>query len=430
MPTTPTAGINGSYFFTCALASQCSSSYQAARSVAILRHRHQQSARARAALRWLALCAGRLARESAASCSVSASATKARTISTITLTGRRAWLLHGRPAVPAKLRQKLSFAPVTAGSSTASSCHCLQRSGWLALHHSRPSTTIASTSRATPSPIPAFYQSQRRPSQPRVLTSRRPASIPTYHSVDPHFHAALDMQGGIGVDQQFAKHITGNITYLYTQGVHQYLTNNVTAPDLRHIRLHHHRPPALGLQLPVPVRRFLPAESAHRLLEPCSSRSSPSAATTCFNEAKSDTQGVNSFPSVAQDPGLRLRPRQLRHSQSVFRTRELHLRRMALSSPLCSPRNRALPTTSPSAPTSPATTNSMRAPPTEPAAIRGVVSTQYGCLDTDPSGKDEPHDGRQVLPVRRHAVRGGRGGRVVHRRGPPGRAELVRAGDL
>ena len=27
-----------------------------------------------------------------------------------------------------------------------------------------------------------------------------------------------------------AKHITSNVTYLYTQGDHQYLTNNVTAP--------------------------------------------------------------------------------------------------------------------------------------------------------------------------------------------------------
>ena len=35
----------------------------------------------------------------------------------------------------------------------------------------------------------------------------------------------------------------------------------------------------------------------------------------------------------------------------------------------------------------------------------------------------------QVVPVRRHALRGGRGGRVVHRRGPLGRANLVRAGD-
>ena len=43
------------------------------------------------------------------------------------------------------------------------------------------------------------------------------------HTLDPHFHAALDMQGGIGVDRQIAKGITGNMTYLYTQGVHEYL---------------------------------------------------------------------------------------------------------------------------------------------------------------------------------------------------------------
>ena len=38
------------------------------------------------------------------------------------------------------------------------------------------------------------------------------------------------MQGGIGVDRQLAKKIMGNVTYLYTQGVHQYFSNNVTAP--------------------------------------------------------------------------------------------------------------------------------------------------------------------------------------------------------
>ena len=45
--------------------------------------------------------------------------------------------------------------------------------------------------------------------EPRRPRSRSTASsIPTYHSVDPHFHAALDMQGGIGVDRQIGKHVT------------------------------------------------------------------------------------------------------------------------------------------------------------------------------------------------------------------------------
>lgn len=53
---------------------------------------------------------------------------------------------------------------------------------------------------------------------------------PTVTTIDPHFHAALNMQGGVGVDRQVGK-ATFNATYLFTRGIHQYLSNNVTAPD-------------------------------------------------------------------------------------------------------------------------------------------------------------------------------------------------------
>src|ERR1700733_13588973 len=48
---------------------------------------------------------------------------------------------------------------------------------------------------------------------------------PTIYSIDPHFHAALNMQGGVGVDRQVGK-ATFNATYLFTRGIHQYLSNN------------------------------------------------------------------------------------------------------------------------------------------------------------------------------------------------------------
>ena len=55
-------------------------------------------------------------------------------------------------------------------------------------------------------------------------------SAPTYWTIAPNFHAALDMQGAIGVDRQIAKGVTGNVTYLYSRGVHDYLSNNTSAP--------------------------------------------------------------------------------------------------------------------------------------------------------------------------------------------------------
>ena len=56
------------------------------------------------------------------------------------------------------------------------------------------------------------------------------SSAPTYWTLDPKFHAAVDMQAAVGIDRQIAKNLTGNVTYLYSRGVHQYLSNNVTAP--------------------------------------------------------------------------------------------------------------------------------------------------------------------------------------------------------
>ena len=77
------------------------------------------------------------------------------------------------------------------------------------------------------------------PTDPNSAAQKLPTSdltakttAPTYYTVANHFHAALDMQAAIGVDHQFGKNTTSNVTYLYSQGVHQYLTNNVTAPIL------------------------------------------------------------------------------------------------------------------------------------------------------------------------------------------------------
>jgi hypothetical protein len=77
------------------------------------------------------------------------------------------------------------------------------------------------------------------PTDPNSVALKQPTSVlsadnaaPSYFTIDPHFHAAVDMQSAIGVDHQFGKNTTSNITYLYAQGVHQFLTNNITAPIL------------------------------------------------------------------------------------------------------------------------------------------------------------------------------------------------------
>lgn len=49
----------------------------------------------------------------------------------------------------------------------------------------------------------------------------------TQYSIAKGFHAANDMQAAMGIDRQVAKNITGNITYLYSRGVHQYLAKGI-----------------------------------------------------------------------------------------------------------------------------------------------------------------------------------------------------------
>jgi hypothetical protein len=73
---------------------------------------------------------------------------------------------------------------------------------------------------------PTFYN----PNQPvTTFPANTTEAAPTGYSLDPHFHAANDMQAAVGLDRQLAKVMTGNVTYLYSRGEHMYLTNNVSA---------------------------------------------------------------------------------------------------------------------------------------------------------------------------------------------------------
>ena len=81
-----------------------------------------------------------------------------------------------------------------------------------------------------------FIQTSTRPAIPfnqytatPISSSSQGTKAPTYYSIAPHFHAANDMESAIGVDRQLAKTLTGNVTYIYSQGVHQFFTDNLSA---------------------------------------------------------------------------------------------------------------------------------------------------------------------------------------------------------
>ena len=132
-------------------------------------------------------------------------------------------------------------------------------------------------------------------------------SAPSRYSIDPHFRAANDMQAAVGIDRQIAKRITANVTYLYGRGVHQYYTNNIGAPFFETADLGIY--PSTPLPAPLENNYQYQSGGVYRQNQVIvSGRASyPRISFFAFytyNDAKSDTNGVNYTPSVAQNPGL------------------------------------------------------------------------------------------------------------------------------
>jgi hypothetical protein len=213
------------------------------------------------------------------------------------------------------------------------------------------------------------------------------ATVPTYHAVDPHFHASLDMQAGVGVDRQITKKITGNVTYLYTQGVHQYMSNNVTAPvfDEATYTVVGNLPPTYDYQFQ--------SEGFYRQNQLIVSSSLQLKHFTLsgnytFNIARSDTQGVNSFPSVSQDPGFDYGRASFGIRNRVFFLESYTAPHgIVFASLLAAQSGTPYNLTIGEDLTG---NNQFNARPAYgTSGDSGVISTQYGCLDTDPAGKDE-----------------------------------------
>ena len=140
-------------------------------------------------------------------------------------------------------------------------------------------------------------------------SNQPPIPAPIYFQVDQHFHAANDMQAAIGVDRQFGKHITSNVTYLYSQGVHQYLTNNLTAPYFDSSNGTYADVDPSGL--PTPTENLYTYQSGgfYRQSELIASGNARFRRFSLFgfyvyNNMLSNTGGVNSFLSNAHDTKL------------------------------------------------------------------------------------------------------------------------------
>lgn len=232
---------------------------------------------------------------------------------------------------------------------------------------------------------PTFYDPSA-PAPPSTISSAS-STVPSYHTIDPHFKTALDMQAGAGIDQQITSKWTANITYLYTQGVHQYFSNNVTAPAFN--------PATYMITGASPSIYNYQFQSGgvfkqHQVVFTSSvqTRNFVLNGYYTFNIANSDTQGVYSFPSIAQNPGLD-------YGRASFGVRH----RVTVMSSYTAPWGFVFSSWLAAQSGTPynLTTgydltgnNQFNARPTYGVCgAPGVISTRYGCLDTNPAGKGE-----------------------------------------
>jgi hypothetical protein len=213
------------------------------------------------------------------------------------------------------------------------------------------------------------------------------ASIPSFYNIDHHFHAALSMQGGVGVDKQVGKNLMFNATWLFTRGVHQYLTNNVTAPEFD--------PSTYTVVGPLPSEYNYQFQSGgiykqNQLIVTANThfRHLSVHGSYTLNQAKSDTQGVNYVPSVAQDPGLDYGRATFGITNRLILLGTYSAPHGIIFAPLLAaqsgtPYNLVIGNDL-------TANNQFNARPTYGACgTANVVSTPYGCLDTDPVGKGE-----------------------------------------
>jgi hypothetical protein len=233
---------------------------------------------------------------------------------------------------------------------------------------------------------PAFYNPTTVITPP--VLSGASTSTPTIFTVDPHFHAAVNMQGGVGVDRQLGKLTTINVTYLYTHGVHQYLSNSITAPtfDVDTYTITGPSPRVYDNQFQsggIFNQHQLIATSTLRL------RKLSLHSFYTYSQAKSDTGGVNYFPSVAQNPGLDYGRASfgINHRFTMIATYNAPYGIVIaplLSAQSGTPYNLTIGNDLTG-------NNQFNARPTYGrCGAADVISTLYGCLDTDPTGKGEP----------------------------------------
>ena len=232
---------------------------------------------------------------------------------------------------------------------------------------------------------PSFFN-PAAPATTSEITSSATA-VPSFHSVDPHLRAAVDMQAGAGIDRQFTRALTANVTYLFTQGVHQYLSNNVTAPAFNTVTYSAAGPSASIYNYQYQSGGFF---KQHQFIATgnIQTRQFVVNASYVFNVAKSDSEGADTFVSVAQNPGFD-------YGRASFGVRHRFSMMQSYTAPygfvfatvLAAQSGTPFNITTGSDLTG---NNQFNARPGYgTCGLTGVLDTPYGCLDPNPRGKGE-----------------------------------------
>lgn len=258
--------------------------------------------------------------------------------------------------------------------------------GWFYDRFSVPSSFSSAT--GTPYVIQTIHQNGiNEQSSVTNFTGGSSAPTPSINTIDPHFHAALSMQGGFGVDHALGKHTTSNVTYLYTHGVHQYLTDVVTAPtfDVSNYAITGPTPTVFNNQY-----QSGGVFNENQIIATVSTRIKKVSINTnyTYSEAKSDTAGVSSVPSVSQNPGLDYGRASFGITNRIFVLGTYAAPHGIIFAPLLSaqsgtPYNLTIGSDLTG-------NNQFNARPTYgTCGAASVVTTAFGCLDTAPTGKNE-----------------------------------------
>ncbi len=118
------------------------------------------------------------------------------------------------------------------------------------------------------------------------------------------------MESAIGVDRQLAKTLTGNVTYIYSQGIHQFFTDNLSAAGEYPLSdAQNDVYPATQPGAPATNNLQYQAGGFYKEAQVMATIRATYKTFSFFtnytySNAKGDTSGVGSVPSVSSDPGL------------------------------------------------------------------------------------------------------------------------------